>query len=83
MSRLIAARVRGGVIVPDVALPDGTEVTVAVNDSEADNSIELSEAESAALDEAIGEADRMDESQLVTTRAVLAELDRIQREHKP
>ena len=81
MSRLIAARVRGGVIVTDVSLPEGTEVTVAVND-EVPREIELTGAERAALDEAIADADGTQESELVTTGAVLAELDRIHRDHK-
>ena len=81
MSRLIAARVRGGVIVTDVSLPEGTEVTVAVND-DVSREIELTDAERTALDEAITDADRAPESELVTTRALLSELDRIHPDHK-
>jgi hypothetical protein len=76
MSRVYSARVRGGVVVPDgVTLPDGTAVTIAVND-EREAEIELSPAELAELDDAIAEADR---SEAVSSAVVLAELDRIAR----
>jgi hypothetical protein len=76
MSRVYSARVRGGVVVPDgVMLPDGTAVTIAVND-ERDAEIELSPAELSELDEAIADADR---SESVSSAVVLAELDRIAR----
>jgi hypothetical protein len=77
MSRLYSARVRGGVVVPEgVALPDGTAVTIAVND-ERETEVELTPAELAALaelDDAIADADR---SETVSSAVVLAELDRI------
>jgi hypothetical protein len=76
MARVYSARVRGGVVVPDgVMLPEGTAVTVAVND-ERDAEIELTPAELAELDDAIADADR---SQSVSSAVVLAELDRIAR----
>jgi hypothetical protein len=73
MSRVYSARVRGGVVVPDgVTLPDGTAVTIAVND-EREAEVELTPAE---LDDAIADADR---SESVSSAVVLAELDRIAR----
>jgi hypothetical protein len=76
MSRVYSARVHGGVVVPDgVRLPDGTAVTIAVND-ESETAVELSPAELAELDEAIAEADR---SESVSSAAVLAELGQIVR----
>jgi hypothetical protein len=76
MSRVYAARVRGGVVVPDgVTLPDGTAVTIAVNDERAAE-VELMSAERAELDDAIADADR---SESVSSAVVLAELDRIAR----
>lgn len=61
-------------VVPDeVTLPDGTAVTIAVND-EHDAEVELTPAELAELDDAIAEADR---SESVSSAVVLAELDRI------
>jgi DNA-binding MarR family transcriptional regulator len=39
--------------------------------------VELTEAEQAAFDEAIADADRTKESELVTTSAVLAMLDKM------
>jgi hypothetical protein len=80
MSRVYSARVRGGVVVPDgVMLPDGTAVTIAVND-ESEAAVELTPAELAELDEAIAEADR---SESVPSAVVLAELGRIARGAKP
>jgi hypothetical protein len=74
MSRIYSARVRGGVIVPDgVTLPDGTAVTIAVND-EQEREVELTSAELAELDDAIVEAGR---SESISSVVVLAELDRI------
>jgi hypothetical protein len=76
MARVYSAHVRGGVVVPDsVILPDGTAVTIAVND-ERDAEIELTPAELAELDDAIADADR---SESVSSAVVLAELDRIAR----
>jgi len=76
MSRVYSARVRGGVVVPDgVTLPDGTAVTIAVND-EREAEVELTPAELAELDDAIADADR---SKSVSSAVVLAELDRITR----
>ena len=76
MSRVYSARVHEGVIVPDgVRLPDGTAVTIAVND-ESEAAVELSPAELAELDEAITEADR---SESVSSAVVLAELGQIAR----
>jgi hypothetical protein len=76
MSRVYSARVRGGVVVPEgVTLPDGTAVTIAVND-EKEADVELSPAEMAELDDAIAEADR---SESVSSALVLAQLDRIAR----
>lgn len=76
MSRIYSAHVRGGVVVPDgVMLPDGTAVTIAVND-EREREIELTSAELAELDDAIADADR---SESVSSAVVLAELDRIAR----
>ena len=76
MSRVYSARVRGGVVVPEgVTLPDGTAVTIAVND-EKEAEVELSPAELAELDAAIAEADR---SESVSSAVVLAQLDRIAR----
>jgi hypothetical protein len=74
MSRVYSARVRGGVVVPEgVTLPDGTAVTIAVND-EREADVELSPAELAELDDAIAEADR---SESVSSSVVLAQMDRI------
>jgi hypothetical protein len=74
MSRVYSARVRGGVVVPDgVTLPEGTAVTIAVND-EREAEIELTPAELAELADAIADADR---SESVSSALVLAELDRI------
>ena len=74
MSRVYSARVRGGVVIPDgVTLPEGTAVTIAVND-EREADIELTPEELAELDDAIVEADR---SESVSSNVVLAELDRI------
>lgn len=65
MSRLYSARVRGGVVVPEgVALPDGTAVTIAVND-ERETEVELTPAELAALDDAIADADRSERCHLL------------------
>jgi hypothetical protein len=76
MSRIYSAHVRGGVVIPDgVTLPDGTAVTIAVNDQR-DAEIELTPAELAELDDAIADADR---SESVSSAVVLAELDRIAR----
>jgi len=76
MSRVYSARVRGGVVVPDgVTLPDGTAVTIAVND-EREPEVELTPAELAELDDAVADADR---SESVSSAVVLAELDRIAR----
>jgi hypothetical protein len=80
MSRVYSARVRGGVVVPEgVTLPDGTVVTIAVND-ERDADIELTPAELAELDAALADADR---SESVSSAVVLSELDRIARAAKP
>ena len=76
MSRVYSARVKGGVVVPEgVTLPDGTAVTIAVND-EKEADVELSPTELAELDDAIAEADR---SESVSSAVVLAQLDRIAR----
>ena len=76
MTRVYSAHVRGGVIVPDdVTLPDGTVVTIAVNDQQ-EAEVELTPAELAELDDAIADADR---SESVSSAVVLAELDRIAR----
>lgn len=76
MSRVYSARVRGGVVVPDgVTFPDGTVVTIAVND-EREAEVQLTPAELAGLDDAIADADR---SESVSSAVVLAELDRIAR----
>jgi hypothetical protein len=76
MSRIYSARVRGGVVVPEgVVLPDGTAVTIAVND-EKEADVELSPAELAELDDAIAEADR---AESVSSAVVLAQLERIAR----
>jgi hypothetical protein len=76
MSRVYSARVRAGVVVPDgVSLPDGTAVTIAVND-EREAEVELTPAELAELDDAVADADR---SESVSSAVVLAELDRIAR----
>jgi hypothetical protein len=56
-------------------LPDGTAVTIAVND-EREAEIELTPAELAELDAAIADADR---SESVPSAVVLAELDQIAR----
>ena len=74
MFRVYSAHVRGGVVIPDgVTLPDGTAVTIAVND-ERDAEVALSPDELAELDVAIAEADR---SESVSSAVVLAELERI------
>jgi hypothetical protein len=74
MSRVYSAHVRGGVVIPDgVTLPDGTAVTIAVND-ERDAEVTLSPDELAELDVAIAEADR---AESVSSAVVLAELERI------
>jgi hypothetical protein len=76
MSRVYSAHVRGGVVIPDgVSLPEGSAVTIAVND-ERDAEVELSPAELAELDAAIADADG---SESVSSAAVLAELGRIER----
>jgi hypothetical protein len=76
MSRVYSARVGGGVVVPDgVTLPDGTVVTIAVNDGR-EAEVELTPAGLAELDDAIADADR---SESVSSAVVLAELDRIAR----
>jgi hypothetical protein len=80
MLRVYSARVRGEVVVLEgVALPDGTAVTIAVND-ESKAMVELAPAELADLDEAIAEADR---SESVSSAVVLAELGRIARPARP
>jgi hypothetical protein len=80
MSRVYSASVRGGVVIPEgVTLPDGTTVTIAVND-ESEAMVELTPAELAELDEAIAEADR---SESVSSAVVLAELGRIARPAGP
>jgi hypothetical protein len=77
MSRVYSARVRGGVVVPDgVTLPDGTAVTIAVND-EREAEVQLTPAELSELDDAMADADR---SESVSSAVVLAELDRIARD---
>jgi hypothetical protein len=74
MSRVYSAHVRWGVVVPDgVTLPDGTAVTIAVND-EREAEVELTPAELAELDDAIADAER---SESVSSAVVLAELDGI------
>ncbi len=66
-------------MVPDgVALPEGTVVTIAVND-EKETDVELTPDELAELDDAIAEAER---SESVSSAVVLAELDRIARAAK-
>ncbi|HWO23806.1 MAG TPA: hypothetical protein VNO30_33925 [Kofleriaceae bacterium] len=80
MSRVYSARVQGGVVIPEgVTLPDGSAVTIAVND-EREAAVELSPAELAELDDAIAEADR---SESVPSAVVLAELGRLARATKP
>lgn len=61
-----------------VTLPEGTEVTIAVNDQR-ETSVELSAEELAELDAAIADADR---SESVSLAVVLAELDHIARTAK-
>ena len=79
MSRVYSARVRGGVVVAEgVTLPDGTAVTIAVND-EREVDVELTPAELDELDEAIADADR---TESVSSAVVLAQLDRIARAAK-
>ena len=56
-----------------MTLPDGTAVTIAVND-EREAEVELTAAELAELDAAIADADR---SASVPSAVVLAELDQI------
>jgi hypothetical protein len=75
MGRLIAAHVKNGVIVTDedIELPEGAQVTVAMND-EHEGEVELSPEEIAELDAAEAEIDKGD---FVTTDVVLAELERI------
>lgn len=74
MSRLFAARVRGGVIVADgLDLPDGTQVTVVTDGT--DGAHDLNAAELAELDAAIADADRHEP---VPFEDVLADLDRIE-----
>ena len=71
MSRVYSARVQGGVVIPEgVTLPDGSAVTIAVND-EREAAVDLTPAELAELDDAIAEADR---SESVPSAVVLAEL---------
>ena len=80
MSRIYSARVQGGVVIPEgVTLPDGSAVTIAVND-EREAAVELTPAELAALDDAIAEADR---SESMPSAVVLAELERLARTAKP
>ena len=74
MSRVYSARVQGGVVIPEgVALPDGSTVTIAVND-EREAAVELLPAEQAELDDAIAEADR---SESVSSAILFAELERL------
>jgi len=74
MSRVYSARVHGGVVVPEgVTLPEGTAVTIAIND-EHEPAVELTPAELVELDAAIADADR---SESVSSAAVLAELTRL------
>jgi hypothetical protein len=55
---VFSAKVKGGVIVAeDVDLPEGTTVTVVVDDPE-DDYAELTAEEAAELEAAIAEADR-------------------------
>jgi len=80
MSRVYSARVQGGVVIPEgVTLPDGSAVTIAVND-EREVAVELTPAELAELDDAIAEADR---SESVFSAVVLAELERLAGTAKP
>jgi len=80
MSRVYSARVQGGVVIPEgVTLPDGSAVTIAVND-EREAAVELTPAELAELDDAIAEADR---SESVSSAVVLAELERLAGTAKP
>jgi len=75
VTRIFSARVQGGVIVADgLDLPEGTTVTVAANDDEAES--DLAPDELAELDAAIAEADA-DDSEPVPHDQVLAELDRL------
>lgn len=74
MARLLAARVRDGVIVADdLDLPDGTAVLVAVDVP--DETCSLSPDELAELDAALADADRSDP---VPFDDVLADFDRLQ-----
>lgn len=76
MVRIFSARVQDGVIVAEgLDLPNGTLVTVAANDAEAE--CDLAPEEMAELDAAIAEADAGDDSELVSHEAVLASLDEI------
>lgn len=80
MSRVYSARVQGGVVIPEgVTLPDGSAVTIAVND-EREATVELSPAELAELDDAVAEADR---SESIPSAVVLAELAQLARAAKP
>ena len=60
MAHRYSAKVRGGVIVPDddVVLPEGARVVFVVNDTDADDSFELTPEQEAELDLALAEADR-------------------------
>lgn len=69
MARLFSAKVEDGIIVPDVELPDGTTVTVVVDD--VDDEYVLTAEEEAALEESISEADR---GEGVTAAELMAEL---------
>lgn len=69
VARLFSAKVEDGIIVPDVELPDGTTVTVVVDDVE--DEYVLTAEEETALDEAIAEADRGDG---VTAAELMVEL---------
>lgn len=73
MTRLFTARVQNGVLVPDVTLPEGTVVTVAVND-DVDVEYVPTPEEQAELDEAIAEVDR---GESLSSEEVFARLDRI------
>jgi hypothetical protein len=80
MSRVYSARVQGGVVIPEgVTLPDGSAVTIAVDD-EREATVELTPAELAELDAAVAEADR---SESVPSAVVLTELARLARAAKP
>jgi len=69
VARLFSAKVEDGIIVPDVELPDGTTVTVVVDDVE--DEYVLTAEEEAALEEAIAEADR---GEGITATELMAEL---------